>query len=223
MQTQDKPHPPSRFIFAPSWHALPALVAVEVIELLLSDQLSLKYLLASSTDTSLFELIISAVLFALAMWTWALGNRTWAHWTTLAFAAWVTLGLALDVTSLVVTMPARMGETEGIRVLSDAVLVWTANVLVFAVWYWLLEREIPLEKPRDFAFPQQINQLPGWEAWRPGFLDYLFLAFNTSTAFSPTDTLILSWRVKMLTMIQAAFSLVILAVLAAFGVNTLAN
>jgi uncharacterized membrane protein len=58
--------------------------------------------------------------------------------------------------------------------------------------------------------------------WSPGFLDYLFLAFNTSTAFSPTDTAVLSRRAKVLTMVQALLSLVILAVLVSRAINALA-
>jgi uncharacterized membrane protein len=60
-------------------------------------------------------------------------------------------------------------------------------------------------------------------AWSPGFLDYLFLAFNTSTAFSPTDTAVLSRRAKVLMMVQALLSLVILAVLVSRAINTLAT
>ena len=55
--------------------------------------------------------------------------------------------------------------------------------------------------------------------WSPGFVDDLFLAFNTSTAFSPTDTAVLCWRVKVLMMVQA---LLILAVLVSRAINTLA-
>ena len=58
--------------------------------------------------------------------------------------------------------------------------------------------------------------------WSPGFLDYLFLAFNTSTAFSPTDTAFLSRRAKLLIMVQALLSLVILAVLVSRAINALA-
>jgi uncharacterized membrane protein len=58
--------------------------------------------------------------------------------------------------------------------------------------------------------------------WHPGFLDYLFLAFNTSTAFSPTDTAVLSRRAKALMMVQALLSLVILAVLVGRAINALA-
>ncbi len=59
--------------------------------------------------------------------------------------------------------------------------------------------------------------------WSPGFVDYLFLAFNTSTAFSPTDTAVLSRRAKVLTMAQSLISLAVVAVLIDRAVNTLAS
>jgi uncharacterized membrane protein len=59
--------------------------------------------------------------------------------------------------------------------------------------------------------------------WSPGFVDYLFLAFNTSTAFSPTDTAILSRRAKVLTMAQSVVSLAVVAVLIGRAVNALAS
>ncbi len=61
------------------------------------------------------------------------------------------------------------------------------------------------------------------EGWSPGFLDYLFLAFNTSTAFSPTDTLVLSRPAKVLMILQSAISLLVLAILAARAINTLGS
>ena len=57
--------------------------------------------------------------------------------------------------------------------------------------------------------------------WKPGFMDYLFLAFNTSTAFSPTDVPVLSRWAKGLMMIQAIISLATIALLAARAVNIL--
>ena len=57
--------------------------------------------------------------------------------------------------------------------------------------------------------------------WAPGFLDYLFLAFNTSAAFSPTDTPVLSRRAKSLTMIQSVLSLIVIVVLVGWALNVL--
>ena len=61
----------------------------------------------------------------------------------------------------------------------------------------------------------------GASAWSPGFVDYLFLAFNTSTALSPTDAPVLSRWAKLLMMLQAMISLTIVGLLAARAVNIL--
>jgi uncharacterized membrane protein len=57
--------------------------------------------------------------------------------------------------------------------------------------------------------------------WRPGFVDYLFLAFNSSTAFSPTDVPVLSRWAKLMMMTQALISLGTVVVIAARAVNIL--
>jgi uncharacterized membrane protein len=56
----------------------------------------------------------------------------------------------------------------------------------------------------------------------PGFVDYLFLSFTTCTAFSPTDTLPLTPRMKLLMMLEAVISLMTLVLVAARAVNILA-
>ena len=77
-----------------------------------------------------------------------------------------------------------------------------------------------------FLFPQMVldadlRKEMGEDQWRPGFVDYLFLAFNTSTAFSPTDVPVLSRWAKVLMMLQASISLATIAILAARAVNIL--
>jgi hypothetical protein len=59
------------------------------------------------------------------------------------------------------------------------------------------------------------------KGWSPGFVDYLFLAFNTSTAFSPTDVPVLSRWAKLLMMVQSIISLATIALLAGRAVNIL--
>jgi hypothetical protein len=61
----------------------------------------------------------------------------------------------------------------------------------------------------------------GEQDWRPGFVDYLFVAFNTSTAFSPTDCPDLSRWAKVLMMTQSLISFTTVALLAARAVNIL--
>ena len=114
--------------------------------------------------------------------------------------------------------------------LRSAVTLWVTNVLVFALWYWLLDAGGPHKRDRReghpdgaFLFPQMTlsDATGGGSVWSPRFVDYLFLAFNTSTALSPTDTAVLSRQAKMGMMLQAVVSLAIIVLLAAYAVNIL--
>jgi hypothetical protein len=112
--------------------------------------------------------------------------------------------------------------------LRAAVTLWVANVLVFASWYWRLDAGGPNERDRRdthgqgaFLFPQMLMPGKHTHGWRPGFVDYLFLAFNTSTAFSPTDVPVLSRWAKLMMMVQASISLATVALIAARAVNIL--
>lgn len=120
-------------------------------------------------------------------------------------------------------------KRAGQALLLDAVIVWGTNVIVFGLWFWTIDRGGPASRgltdagKADFLFPQMtMTPGPGTGNWSPGFLDYLFLAFTNATAFSPTDTLPLSGQVKMLMMLEAAVSLLTIALVAARAVNILA-
>jgi hypothetical protein len=119
------------------------------------------------------------------------------------------------------------------QLLWSAAALWVANFLVFASWYWRLDAGGPHKRALTrghtdgaFLFPQmtmhpEAKTAAGEEDWKPKFVDYLFLAFNTSTAFSPTDAPVLSRWAKSLMMIQALFSLLVIALLAGRAVNIL--
>ncbi|MGI4788230.1 MAG: hypothetical protein ACRYFS_05210 [Janthinobacterium lividum] len=119
------------------------------------------------------------------------------------------------------------------RLLISAGALWLTNVLVFALWYWHLDAGGPNQRDMrpghcqgSFLFPQMTMSderlaESGQLGWSPGFMDYLFLAFNTSTALSPADTAALSRWAKFLMMVQALISLTVIAVLAARAINTL--
>ncbi len=117
------------------------------------------------------------------------------------------------------------------ELLRAAIALWLSNILVFASWYWRLDAGGPhvrdsrqFHAQGDFLFPQMMlppHMLPEYKAWKPGFVDYLFLAFNTSTAFSPTDVPVLSRWAKILMMIQSGISLGTIAILAARAINIL--
>lgn len=115
---------------------------------------------------------------------------------------------------------------NGKAILTDALMIWTASLLVFALWYWIVDRGGPItratdddETRYDLLFPQYQSKIPGWEHWRPKFLDYLFFSFFTSTGFSPADTLPLTKRVKLLMMVEAFLSLIIIGMVTSRAIS----
>jgi len=142
----------------------------------------------------------------------------------------VTLGLICSVILLISVLPEhKQSPTE---LLLSAASLWSTNILVFAVWYWRLDAGGPHGRDKRpghsegaFLFPQMTmpaeKPAAGAQAWSPNFVDYLFLAFNTSTAFSPTDAPVLERWAKVLMMLQSLISLTVIALLAARAVNIL--
>jgi len=143
----------------------------------------------------------------------------------------ITLSLISSLGLLILRLPRHI-ETP-VQLLTAAAALWVGNMLVFASWYWRLDGGGPNERDRRgihtdgaFLFPQmmmdnELRKKMGEDRWSPGFIDYLFLAFNTSTAFSPTDVPVLSRWAKAMMMVQSAISLATLALLAARAVNIL--
>ncbi len=97
---------------------------------------------------------------------------------------------------------------------------------MFALWFWEYDRGGPAARAHgtadmpDLLFPQLTDEHMA-SKWEPIFLDYLYVSFTNSTAFSPTDTLPLSRWAKLLFALQAAISLVTVALIAARAVNIL--
>jgi uncharacterized membrane protein len=173
-----------------------------------------------------FLLGLVAVLLVPLMSAHQQGRHRLARLLGLGLVSLVTVAVVVSVFLLISS--SFGGETPAPTLLQDAALLWVINVVTFAVWYWEIDCGGPAQRHReghtseDFLFPQVNLGDKIARAWSPGFLDYLFLAFNTSTAFSPTDTAVLSQRAKVLMMVQALLSLLILAVLVSRAINTLA-
>jgi hypothetical protein len=146
----------------------------------------------------------------------------------LTFTANGVITLAM-ITSLAILIHGITLHNEAPKdLLRSATALWFSNVLVFALWYWKLDAGGPLGRDNradglnsSFLFPQMLSQNEGDPHWTPQFVDYLFLAFNTSTAFSPTDTAALSRWAKLGMMLQSLISLTIVVLLAARAVNIL--
>jgi uncharacterized membrane protein len=145
--------------------------------------------------------------------------------------ALVTLGMIVSVVLLIRALPTH--DESPTALLVSATSLWITNILVFALWYWRLDAGGPHGRDSRpghaegaFLFPQmtmppEAKAAAGQETWSPTFIDYLFLAFNTSTAFSPTDTPALERWGKVLMMLQSIISLTVIALLAARAVNML--
>ncbi|HEX8035143.1 MAG TPA: hypothetical protein VF510_14915 [Ktedonobacterales bacterium] len=135
----------------------------------------------------------------------------------------VTLALIGSLVLLVTHLPS--GRGEGRTFLRSAAVLWVINILVFASWYWETDGGGPHKRLRtghkaaDFYFPQQQGGNP--TGWAPGFIDYLFLAFCFSTALSPADTSPLTRSAKVMMMIQATISGLIIVLLVARSVNVI--
>jgi len=116
---------------------------------------------------------------------------------------------------------------NGHELLLAAVHMWAVNVLLFSLWFWQLDGGGPRDRPscppaqRDFLFPQQLEPIFADSGWSPLFLDYLYVSFTNSTAFSPTDTMPLSRWAKMLMLVQSAISLALAVMVVARAVNIL--
>jgi uncharacterized membrane protein len=117
-------------------------------------------------------------------------------------------------------------KAGGHQLILSAVVIWLTNVAIFALWFWQLDRGGPDRRARDpdaaadFQFPQ-MTEPSNYPDWRPNFVDYLYLSYTNSTALSPTDTMPMTTRVKLLMMAQSITSLVTVLLVAARAVNIL--
>ena len=147
------------------------------------------------------------------------------RWLSLANIAVLSAANAASI-GLLVHLLVNGAHANASPLLRAAVHMWIVNVLVFALWYWQLDGGGPLARPtcepadRDFLFPQQTDAEIG-AGWRPFFLDYLYVSFTNSSAFSPTDTMPLSRWAKMLMLVQSAISLTLAVMVVARAVNIL--
>jgi hypothetical protein len=150
----------------------------------------------------------------------------------IAVANAVALGLLLE--RLVST-----GSDEAVQLLLAAGQVWLTNVIVYALAYWELDRGGPVARTRltrddlplaDFRFPQDEDHDTVTEVrkgsskvsgWVPTLVDYAYMSLTNSSAFSPTDTMPLSTRAKILMGIESTSALVISVLVIAKGVGSL--
>jgi hypothetical protein len=200
----------------PRWPAFVAMLAAAGVYLALPENLSV--------GPSWLLLAAVVILLIPILATYRRGLYKATRILTLVANGVITIGMIASLVLLVGGIPEHLQTPRAL--LGSATALWGTNILVFALWYWKLDAGGPLtrDQPRaswdsSFLFPQMLSREEKDSAWKPNFVDYLFLSFNTSTAFSPTDTAVLSRWAKIGTMLQSLISLTIVALLAARAVN----
>jgi hypothetical protein len=151
------------------------------------------------------------------------GRRRMAVVSALAL---ISVANALLLVGLVASL-VRGHTSSGQELLLEGSAVWGTNVVVFALWFWILDRGGPVRRrrpdppPPDFQFPQTENPQFAEPGWHPHFVDYVYVSFTNSIAFSPTDAMPLTRPAKLLMLSGSAISALTVLLVAARAVNIL--
>jgi uncharacterized membrane protein len=117
--------------------------------------------------------------------------------------------------------------SNGRGLIIAGVLIWLTSLLIFALWYWEMDRGRPGRRasgrdgPPDFLFPQMSDDRIEPRDWRPKFVDYLYVSLTNNTAFSPTDTMPLTPMSKGVMGVQSVVSLLTIGLIVSRAVNIL--
>lgn len=180
-----------------------------------------------------FAVLVGAIVLA-AMIAVQLsgGKQRWLRLersVVLTFCLVAGINILISLVYLIEEMVSGTKAINGVYLLTSSIAVGITNILVFALLYWQLDRGGPESRLNnhphlpDWLFAQDNLPADVLPNWHPTFVDYLFLAFTTATAFSPTDTLPLSQRAKLLMMIESAIALVTIAAVASRAINILGS
>lgn len=148
------------------------------------------------------------------------------RFASILLIAFVSLAVVASL-ALLVHVVVSGTPVSGRQLIFSGIRIWLTLICVFALWYWEIDRGGPTirghgdERDPDFLFPQMGAHEVGPRGWMPAFVDYLYVSFTDATAFSPTDTLPLSARAKMLMLIEALASITTVVIVAGRAVNIL--
>jgi uncharacterized membrane protein len=217
---------------APAWrrvtHGEPrwAVTASILVAVTLQSKLPERLTLSPSWALPVLELVLLTGLIAANPRRVELRNKR-LRWLGLALICVISLANGWAAAQLVRGLVnGTEGSNAGALLLTGG-NIWLTNVIVFALWYWEWDRGGPADRMMghrqfaDFLFVQMQSPEAAPPDWEPAFLDYLYLSFTNSTAFSPTDVMPLSRWAKMLMMLQSTVSLVTVVLVVARAVNIL--
>lgn len=227
--------PARRRLDIPTLELILVIGLLTLHEFLLSDAMSLPLALRRSNLAELssldrivsgLEFLVPIVIFAAMVILWLTRRNALVRHVAIVFLVWVTLRLTTKIALVLITILSRPQSGVGV-LLKDTAVLWIVNILLFGVWYWIIDgggpdarRDNTLRR-FDFSFPQRSATLAGWESWRPRFWDYLFLGFCGSTQFGLGDTQVLSIRAKFLLMLQATLSIAVIVFIASIAISVI--
>jgi uncharacterized membrane protein len=155
------------------------------------------------------------------------GHHPWRRRLALSLVAFVSAANIFSLEQLSHHLLHSKTPSNGRELVFSGILIWLTNFLIFALWYWELDRGGPGARacgedgPPDFLFPQMSDDRIEPRDWRPRFIDYLYVSLTNAAAFSPTDTMPLSAMAKTVMGIQSLVSLVTLGLIISRAVNIL--
>lgn len=173
----------------------------------------------------LFALSVLGSMLAVGLTT---GNTLWLsieRTIIIVIAGTYVANTIVELADLIGVVTLHPSVANAFSLLSSSVAIWVANVLTFSLLYWEIDRGGPYARASkssakpDWVFPQPATPEDLPPDWRPLFLDYLYLGYNTATAFSPTDALPLTHRAKMLMMIESTISLLTMVIVLSRAIN----
>ncbi|MDB5182766.1 MAG: hypothetical protein JWO47_550 [Candidatus Saccharibacteria bacterium] len=202
----------------PVWHVQVAVLVAIVLQLLLSSKLVVgpRYLIVG------LEVLLLLALAVFGPFRKQLSSHLRR---TLAVVLIAIISLS-NITSLILVIDSLFTKSDvtGRQLIVSGLAIYLTNIIIFGLWYWELDSngvqgQSAAVKPVDFLFPQM--SMDKSADWNPTFFDYLYVSVTNATAFSPTDTLPLTHRSKLLMTLQSITSLLTIALVAARAVNIL--
>lgn len=180
----------------------------------------------TASQARTIQILAVGILVLVGILVWRFGSRAAVLKTIITYTIISSAFLGMSLLFLILNL-GSYGPNQAVTLMKDGLVIWWMSALTFSLWYWLIDSGwaenmgMKDTSRSDFLFSQQINRLPGWEEWTPSHIDYLYLGFNTNTAFSPTDVMPLSPRAKILMMAQSTLALVIVGTVVAKAVSIL--
>ncbi len=216
----------------PSWlrpgtpeNRLPVALAI-VVAITLERLIPTTYTVVPRWPLVGLELLLLAVLVGIN--PVRLSRRTTAgRWASLGLTAAITVDNTASAVILDHRILTGQVSNNAAMLLGSGAAIFVTNVIAFGIWYWELDRGGPFARNDgdhpypDFLFPQMSDPTNSNPAWRPIFVDYLYVSYTNVVAFSPTDTMPLSRWAKLMMAVQSLVALSTLALVFARAVNVL--